>query len=50
MCPQQRLVAQEKAIERKEKRAEKLGKVFLAEEAQEKKILEKKLEAERAVS
>mmetsp|Transcript_24314 Transcript_24314/g.36030 ORF Transcript_24314/g.36030 Transcript_24314/m.36030 type:complete len:296 (+) Transcript_24314:135-1022(+) len=45
---ERRLVAQEKAIERKEKRAEKLGKVFLAEEAQEKKILEKKVEAERA--
>jgi len=46
----QRIAAQEKAIERKEKRAERLEKIFLAEEAQEKKILAKKVEAARTVS
>ena len=46
----QKIAAREKALERKEKRAEKLEKVFLAEEEQEKKILEKKTQAARAVS
>lgn len=46
----QRIAAQEKALERKEKRAERLEKIFLAEEAQEKQILAKKVEAARTVS
>jgi len=41
------LLAREKAIERKERRALKAEKVFLAEEAQEKRILAQKLAAEQ---
>jgi hypothetical protein len=49
-CLPQRLAAAEKKLEKKEKRAEKLEKIFLAEEEQEKKTLGKKLEAARNVS
>jgi hypothetical protein len=43
-------LAQEKEIERKERRAEKLERIYLAEETQEKMILKQKLDAARAVS
>ena len=46
----QRLLAAEQALERKERKAEKLERIFLAEEAQEQKILKQKLDAARAVS
>lgn len=42
------LLAKEKEYERKEMKAQKLEKIFLAEEEQEKKILAKKVAAERA--
>jgi len=42
------LLAKEKEIERKERKAEKLEKIFRAEEVQEKKILAQKVAAERA--
>lgn len=45
-----KLLAKEKALERKEKAAERAEKIFLAEETQEKKILQAKLDAKRAVS
>jgi len=57
MTPQERstkqkeaklLKAREKEVERREKRAEKLEKVFLAEEQQEQKILKRKEDAARA--
>lgn len=41
------LLAEEKTAERKEKRAQKAEKIFLAEEQQEQKILQQKLDAER---
>lgn len=44
------ITLEEKALERKEKRAEKLEKIFLAEETQEKTILAKKATAARIVS
>jgi len=37
-------------LERKERKAEKLERIFLAEEAQEQKIVKQKLDAARAVS
>ena len=46
----QRLLAAEQALERKERKAEKLERIFLAEEEQEQKILKQKLDAARAVS
>lgn len=46
----QRLLAQEKELERKERKAERLERIFLAEEKQEQLILKKKLEAAREVS
>ena len=46
----QALLAKERAFERKERRAQKAEKVFLAEEKQEQQILKKKIDAERAVS
>jgi hypothetical protein len=48
--PLQRLLAAEQALERKERKAEKLERIFLAEEEQEQKILKQKLDAARAVS
>jgi hypothetical protein len=43
-------LAAEQALERKERKAEKLERIFLAEEEQEQKILKQKLDAARAVS
>jgi len=46
----QKLLAREKEGERKEKRAERAERIFLAEEQQEKKILQQKSDAARTVS
>jgi hypothetical protein len=43
-------LAKEREIERKERQAEKAERIFLAEETQEKKILQQKMDAARAVS
>jgi hypothetical protein len=46
----QKLLAQERELERKEKRAERSERIFMAEEEQQKKILAQKADAARAVS
>lgn len=42
-------MAKERAIERKEKKAERAERIYLAEEEQEKKILQQKADAARKV-
>lgn len=46
----QKLLAKQREVERKERKAERAERIFLAEETQEKKILQQKLEAALAVS